>query len=115
MQPKRLKELLEIVEKEIRAGINNPGDFRLQKLCIIDDIIRSYRIAQLYDPFAKKAYLDLNATFDCLYDTPIDVLEAHLAALDKRNTQYMRKQLKEHNLEVGNSFIPADLSTFNWN
>jgi hypothetical protein len=115
MQPKKLKELLDIVQEEIRAGISFPGDDRLLKLCIIDDIIRSYKVAQLYDKFAKNAISDLNTAFDNLYSTDIETLEAHLAALDKRNTAYMRKQLKAANLGVPSYIAGFDYSTINYN
>lgn len=72
---------------------------RQQKACKIEDIMRGFKIAQLYDTKIAKAIRpeNLTNTFDALYDMDLDVLDAYMMALDLKNTKYMRDQVEKNN------------------
>ena len=74
-------------------------DIRREKACVIEDILRGCKIAQLYDVKIRKAINNENIvqTFDSLYDMGIDVLRLHSLSIDMKNTYYMRGKVEEHN------------------
>jgi hypothetical protein len=74
-------------------------DLRREKACKIEDIIRGFKFAQMYDPKIAEAIRPENivSTFDALYDMDMDVLNCHMAALDLKNTHYMREQVDKNN------------------
>lgn len=104
IQPKRLKELLDecIAELGGEEGVQNA--IRQEKATIIEDIMRGYKIAQLYSKTAIKAINNPVWAFDKLYEMDLPTLEAYNKALDKHNTDYMRRNVERHNNGTGDDF-----------
>lgn len=97
MNPRRLRDLLQECIAEI-GGDEAIKDFiRKEKAIKIEDIMRGYKIAQIYCPKARGHITNPIETFDLLYELDLDTLEAYSKAIDKLNTAYMQTQVAKHN------------------
>lgn len=94
INPKKLDQLIHEVISEFGGEAAITDAIRKEKAFLIDDIMRSFKIAQLHTPKLAEHIRpeNLSETFDKLYELNLDVLEAYLKGLDKANTEYMRKQ-----------------------
>lgn len=62
---------------ERRLAYVDPVDAGQTKLCLIDDIFKTWRLLEAFDPCLRHIS-HAGELFDCLYDLPIEALEIEL-------------------------------------
>jgi len=97
----RIDEIIKEAMADITAEVG--GDevvqdlVRKEKACKIDDIFRGAKLAQCHDYRFVVELRDPVCFFDKLYELDLYALDAYSKALDKKNTEYMKRQVLSHN------------------
>ena len=106
LNPRRLAEILEECLAERRNDKDLEDEIRHRKAIFIDDIMRVFKLSQIYDNNAKWAINNPSEAFDRLYDCDLDVLEAFLKVNSDKLSAYMSAQVLANNqgLISGQSF-----------
>lgn len=97
LNPRRLAELLEECLDELRNDKDLENEIRRRKAVFIEDVMRVFKLSQIFDKRARWAIENPSEAFDLLYECDLDVLEAFFIANSNQLTAYMAMQVRIHN------------------